>query len=554
MSDKEAAPGPVPATEELAGILVSDETVPRNPPTEVHGFPLVGHVVNWNQTPSFMGLAVLLDPGVDVRPGQFLGALHIRRGINAITIVQVSNCFEVNPNEMPELAAARSALGLGRAYGQEGTSTRIYRLAECATVEDFDLRQEGSGYTITGEGRNPELLSRAGDFVVHLSADIVMRSIGSLPRPEDGLNLGETAETTPVPITVRPDAFQFHIGIFGNPGRGKSYLAGNLLEEARAWDIPSLVLDINGEFIQAARQLGGLVITLPDPKRFGVSLRLLTPHELVEVTPNVQPGTQYAELIELAHDQLRSEAKGGQITFGGLCDRIRRVGEMTKVTGTSVGAAVARVSALAQDPLIGGDFDFISQLEHHRLVVLDCRFLSLRQTRLLAAMGARELQRVGRERARAAEEHGDKEAAKWFALYFVDEAHMVIPDDEHVVSTQVHFELARMGRHVRTGLVLSSQSPSDLNVSVLKRLQLRLVFALERDQLRTIQGVLADLDEKIVAQLPKLPRGVCAVSGSSELVRHGFLLRVRRRKTHAGGSTPPVFGGRVKKPIGEDRG
>ena len=120
-------------------------------------------------------------------------------------------------------------------------------------------------------------------------------------------------------------------------------------------------------------------------------------------------------------------------------------------------------------------------------------------------------------------EAGDAEAAKWFACYFVDEAHAVVPDDERVVSTQVHYELARMGRHVRTGMVLSSQSPQDLNSSVLKRLQTRFVFALEKDQLRAIQGVLADLDEKILAQLPKLPRGVCAVSGSGELVRHGFL-------------------------------
>jgi DNA helicase HerA-like ATPase len=232
------------------------------------------------------------------------------------------------------------------------------------------------------------------------------------------------------------------------------------------------------------------------------------------------------------------------------------LGQSTRAANVSIGAAIARVSTLERDPLIGGDFNFIKQLEEHRLVVLDCRFLSLRQTRLIAAMGARELQRVGRERARAAEEKGDQEAAKWFALYFVDEAHAIIPDEEHVVSTQVFFELARMGRHVRTGLVLSSQSPADLNASVLKRVQLRFVFALERDQLRTIQGVLADLDEKIVKQLSKLPRGVCAVSGSSELVRHGFLLRVRQRRTYAGGATPDVFASRTKRPpaTGDIRG
>jgi DNA helicase HerA-like ATPase len=149
--------------------------------------------------------------------------------------------------------------------------------------------------------------------------------------------------------------------------------------------------------------------------------------------------------------------------------------------------------------------------------------------------------------ARKANEEGDKSAANWFALFFVDEAHAIVPMDEAVVSTQVLYELARMGRHVRTGLVLSSQSPSDLNLSVLKRLQTRFIFALEKDQLRAIGGVTADINEEIIRQLPKLPRGVCAVSGSSELIRHGFLLEVRERVTPVGGTTPPVFQGRSKK-------
>jgi len=305
-------------------------------------------------------------------------------------------------------------------------------------------------------------------------------------------------------------------------------------------------MDINGETIDAAKALGGLVITLPDQKQFGISLNLMTPHELVAITPNVQPGTQYAELIEIAHDQLRNESRGTLITFQMLIARIEKVGDSTKVDKRSVGAAIARIGTLEKDPLIGKDFDFIKKLEEHRLVVLDCRYLSLTQTRLIAAMGARQLQDIGRKKARAAEE-GDKEADKWFALYFVDEAHMVVPDDEKIVSTQVFYELARMGRHVRTGLILSSQSPQDLNTSVLKRLQMRFVFALERDQLRSIQGVLADLDDKIVQQLPKLPRGVCAVSGSSDLVRHGFLLDVRPNRTPRGGRTPSVFAHRVKQ-------
>ena len=554
-ADDEEALGPeaaatVSGQPVTAGItLIPDDFEGDLPLEQLGGFVVIGRVVNWEHSPSFTSIAALLEPTYEVRPAQFLGVWHGRER-NVLTVIQVGDSFEVNPNEVPELAAARSRLGLPRSYGAEGVSTRIFRLAECATVEEFDLRQRAGEWDIDGVGRAPELLARAGDPVVLLPPNVVTASIGGLPDPSAGLDLGSTAGVDGVPVVLKPDALQFHIGIFGNPGQGKSYLTGAIMEEAVAWGVPSLVLDINGEFTRAARELRGTVITLPDPARFGLSLNLISPQELVSITPNVQPNTVYAELIELAHDQLRTEARGRRITFDDLRERIAKIGESTKAAKPSIGAAIARVSTLEKDPLVGGNFDFVKELEDHQLVVLDCRFLSLRQTQLIAAMGARELQRIGRERARKAEE-GDAEAASWFALYFVDEAHAVIPDDEQVVSTQVHFELARMGRHVRTGLVLSSQSPADLNASVLKRLQTRFVFALERDQLRSIQGVLADLDEQIVNQLPKLQRGVCAVSGSSDLIRHGFLLRVRSRRTHAGGSTPRVFSGRAKTmPVG----
>jgi DNA helicase HerA-like ATPase len=320
-----------------------------------------------------------------------------------------------------------------------------------------------------------------------------------------------------------------------------------MMEEARKWNIPVLLLDINGEMAETAKSIGGLVITLPNPKQFGLALNLITPAELIQVIPNVQEGTVYAELIELSHERMRAAKKGQFFTFGELLTMIDDVAKQQDVKAPSVSIAKSRLRALEQDPIIGGNFDFISELQKNGLVVLDCRFLSLRQTRLIAAAGARELQRYGRAMAEKAVA-GDEEAKKWFSVFMVDEAHQVAPE-EFVVSSQVMFELARMGRHVRTGLVLSSQSPADLNSSVLKRMQTRFIFALEKDQIRAIQGVAADLDERLLAQLPKLPRGVCAVSGSSEIVRHGFLMRVRERETPVGGSTPKVFSGRKKEKL-----
>lgn len=532
----------------ITPMLVSEDAAFEEELILPPGFTPAGDVVHWENSPSFGRIAVLLGPTIEVKPGQFLGVWHGRRASSILTVVQVADCLEVNPNEVPALAAARDRLGLGRGYAGEGVSTRIFRLADCATVEEFRIEPDQG--RVIGEASAPESLPRAGDPAVLLPDALVASIVGSAAEASAGIHVGDMYGAESLPVVLAPQVFQMHAGIFGNPGKGKSYLLGVLLEEAHSWGIPALVLDVNGETIPPAMKLGGLVITLPDPENFGLSLNLITPPELVSITPNVQPNTIYAELIELAHDQLRTESRGRPISFGQLYQRINDLGTQTRAPNTSILAATSRLRVLERDPLMGGDFDFIATLKKHQVVVLDCRFLSLRQTQLIAAAAARELQKAGRDQARSAEA-GNEDAKGWFALYFVDEAHAVAPDDEEVVSSQVLFELARMGRHVRTGLVLSSQSPSDLNNSVLKRLQTRFIFALEKDQLRAIQGVTADLDEKVLRQLPKLPRGVCAVSGSSELVKHGFLLRVRSRRTPVGGSTPGVFDARTKKTIGD---
>src|SRR5205085_11136732 len=133
-----------------------------------------------------------------------------------------------------------------------------------------------------------------------------------------------------------------------------------------------------------------------------------------------------AELIELAHDQLRNEARGKEITFEQLKDRISDLGKRLDTRPSSIGAAISRLSVLQRDPLIavGKSFDFIANLKKHGLVVLDCRYLSLRQTQLIAAAAARTLQRYGREMTRRANEsEADRDAADWLSVLFVDEAH-----------------------------------------------------------------------------------------------------------------------------------
>src|SRR6476646_6960667 len=100
-------------------------------------FERIGKIVHWEGTPSFNEAAALLNADAEVTPGQFVGIWHGNRSEAVLTVLQVADCREVNPNEDPELAVARDRLGLGTSYAREGVSTRIFRLLEGATIEEI---------------------------------------------------------------------------------------------------------------------------------------------------------------------------------------------------------------------------------------------------------------------------------------------------------------------------------------------------------------------------------------------------------------------------------
>lgn len=103
-------------------------------------------------------------------------------------------------------------------------------------------------------------------------------------------------------------------------------------------------------------------------------------------------------------------------------------------------------------------------------------------------------------------------------------------------------EIARVGRHYRLGLILTTQSPADVDRSILKRLLTRFLHAIEPDQLDALKGVFSDASPDLVRTLPKLPQGTCILTGAYETVRHATVVKIRPRRTTHGGQTPDVFG------------
>jgi hypothetical protein len=183
------------------------------------------------------------------------------------------------------------------------------------------------------EALEPEILPETGARVFRMPPRLLEAAFG-LPR--DGLDIGRVAVGLRAPFRLSREALPRGIGIFGRPGTGKSYAAGVLIEEIHKLGIPSLIIDVNGETIGAARRLGGrhagAGAQLQDP------LRYLEFSELEALLPNLTEVQR--DLISAAFEELLE--KDEDFGVEDLASKIEEIGGQLQARLDAVGRAVAQ--------------------------------------------------------------------------------------------------------------------------------------------------------------------------------------------------------------------
>jgi hypothetical protein len=248
----------------------------------------------------------------------------------------------------------------------------------------------------------------------------------------------------------------------------------------------------------------------------------------------MRSGTNYETLIRYAHEQLLKEKTNTHGEFFKVSDLLAKIREVAPQLGmqaaNTLNPALQRAGNLENIPYIGEPFDWQKHIVPGAILNIDCRGLLVSDLQLIVASIARDLQRIA------------KTKNNLFVAFSIDEFHLVAPNDDKSVTTQVLRELARIGRHYKIGLILTTQSPQDVDRSILKRLLTRFLHAIEPDQLDSLRGIFSDASESLIKSLPKLPQGTCIVTGAFETIRHAAIIDVRKRSTTHGGETPNIWG------------
>jgi hypothetical protein len=514
---------------------------------EFESYPktVIGRVVFVGETPSLRSVSFRIRPGAETTAGRLVAVEgKDREGRSVLVLCRVNDVFEHNPHEDPISSTVQEVVPFPTKYASEGHSTVIYRAARTEPLEEAVVRSDGTVENI----RAVETLVRAGAFVFEAGPDLMTLALGLEPEPNGGLELGKIQGST-VPAVLNRSVIQRHIFICGGIGTGKSYTRGVLAEELHAWGVPQINIDVNGEMVEATSELHGVNL-VPGKNGFTLPLSALTAEDVIAAIPGIRGGTNIETLIQYAHERLLKEKTFAKGEHFGVDELVQMIGQVAPLldmkSANTLNPATIRAQSLERIPYIGKPFDWERAVKPGGIINIDCRGMLVSDLRLIVASIARDIQRLA------------KASKIPFVVLSIDEFHLVAPNDDHIVTTQVLREIARIGRHFRIGLILTTQSPSDVDRAILKRLLTRFLHAIEPDQLDSLRGVFSDASVELVQQLPKMPIGTCILTGATETVRHATVIAIRRRTTTHGGKTPDIWtdfqkrGWTGKKAVTED--
>jgi hypothetical protein len=483
-------------------------------------------------SPSFLQMHARLTASVDsLRPGTWVGIAAVDPTNTPRYILgRIVNTWEHNPHEDPQGSLVGEVLPFQTVYAQEGESTVIYRLSEIEPMEEAVLGAEWNILDMV----EVSTLPRAGAPVFIANEQLVTAALGLSDTSDEGLEMGTLRGVSDPPIRamLKRSAIQRHIFICGGIGAGKSHTRGVLAEELQALGVPQINVDVNGELIEATEELGGRNLRAGE-NGFTLPLSSLTADDVLDAIPGLNKSTNIAALIEYAHEALLKERTLQRGEHFGVSDLIAKIEDVAPTlemqkAGT-LQPARQRARSLENIPYIGEPFPWEDHIEPGAIINIDCRGMLVSDLRLIVASIARDLQRLARK------------SDNMFVAFSIDEFHLVAPNDDRSVTTQVLREIARIGRHYKIGLILTTQSPQDVDRSILKRLLTRFLHSIEPDQLDALRGVFSDASSTLIKALPKLPRGTCVVTGAFETIRHAAVVDIRQRHTTHGGHTPDIW-------------
>lgn len=388
--------------------------------------------------------------------------------------------------------------------------------------------------SVTGDRlvvKEPSALPQTGRRVWQLSPSMIPKLLGT---PEDkarGLYIGQVESGgEQIEFLLPVDVLARHMAVLGKTGVGKSYAVGVVLEELVRLEVPVIAFDVLGDFEQATKELGG--VNLQGGIDFKVPYSLIGEAEFVNFMPNMTKDQQ--EVLGAAYNKVYGEALEQLGTDGEVRIGIDRLAKEIATAADDFGQAQvgrnaqAKAKAAYQRSGVLSDQigDWARQLGEKPVVNVFIGRQTQQERNLLVGAAARIIQTLRRRKLIPP------------CVMILDEAHFFLPSGgASTPSTVVIREMIRTARHDAIGIILVTQSPSSMDKQALLTCNTRLIFALDKDDLAVVAGMM-DAPDEVIARIPRQARGMAIVTSGTDILRHSTSIRIRRRTTSEGAPTP----------------
>jgi len=478
----------------------------------------------------------------------FVGVIY---GDVGSTSFRCSVVAPIERNDFVQVHHETCGLVLGRVEDIERkTDLSLERAQALSDGKEMEIEErESAAIEIIGYRDDRDLLQvprtpfRAGEPVHRAEEPLIRKVVGLRDDPHHGAYIGLLAGHV---IRVHLDInamVQKHVSVLAKTGGGKSYMAGDLIEEFLKHRVTCVVLDPHGEY-PALSERGKVP---HGAERFGVEPRGY--HDQVQVfspDPKVNPHARPLKftLSNLDARDILSLTGQGKVrqhltTLRKALDVLRQKSRDFSIA--DIIRVLERDDDAANAPLLA-DLEYLAEVEifaregtriddlvvKGKTTVVDLKgsppdIQELIVNRLCTALF--ELRKL------------DKIPPM---MLVVEEAHNFCPQVGQAASSKIFRTIASEGRKFGLGLLIVTQRPAKVDKNVLSQCNTQIILKVTNpNDLKAIVASVEGLTPGMAEEIQRLPVGVAIVTGAG--VQMPLIVEVRPRETRHGGESVNVI-------------
>lgn len=527
----------------LVGVFKPPRGLKRVHPDQIKG-ELVGITASdEDEAPDFNEVPVWVDPDGDPDLESFV---VIERNEDVLQYGRLSSGYEASERADPRRQQRDRSFNFdSREIRESNMAPDVVRVLRVDLLGEVDF----SGDRVNV--KRPSKLPRVGQSVYEMGASELPELL-EIPGPEDeyGLNIGAfESGGESIDFKLDPKFMSRHVAILGRTGVGKTYTGHVIIEELINYDgvqralddpnvslddvrgVPVVTFDMEDDVRPMAEDVGGITL-YPNGPGMDIPFQLIGWNEfnrfLGDMPTDKQKqviGSAYARIRQKALDELGNQ---GAINTGKteFAEAIRDSADYHEYSYED--AAVSRALTVINSSAVLSDSmnNWARLMADHPIVNIDVSQLGDAERGAVISATSRMLQLL-RER----------EEIPPFVLA-IDEAHEFVPSGVSGESTEVVRDLVKTARHIGVGVMLMTQSPSELDSKTLRTCNTYITLALASNEVKEIEGLLSDLSKRTLEQIPNMEQGRAFVGTARDIMLHTFPVDVRERKSPDGAETP----------------